>query len=363
MLICCTFSGAIVDFTKYWIDALTKDFEVYALTGFLYERNNKTSRCLDCNIRSIFNGNKKNCFNPINYIEAIRWVNQVDPDAIIFCSGAPAHNVLWNALAGYRRIAYVHDPYPHSGMRHWRLLQYKGLLRKYYNEADCLIFTSDYLRRCVVDDGTVEKSRTAVVPLGLLPNHIFDIDETITKSIDFLFYGRMEYYKGIDVLLEADQLLIDQGINTNLTIISKGDIMKTFKDVTSIPDNVKQIKEYVPDAELIKFVRSSKCVVLPYRDATATQIIQTCYYYEVPVIVSRVGALAEYAGENIGYIVEPDNSRALADAMIDVISNDQQRFDRGRRGRDYLFSKFSDSIITQQMRLVLEHVIGGASHD
>lgn len=360
MLVCCTLSGGIVDFSRFWIDALKKNFDVYALTGFVYETDDQTNPASACNIHSMLNGNKIESFDPVCFIKAVRWINKVQPDVIIFCSGAPAHNVLWDALADYRRVAYVHDPYPHSGMRNWRLLQYRGLLRRYYREADCLIFTSDYLRRRVVHDKLAEWSRTAVVPLGLLPNHIFVFSQEAEKSIDFLFYGRMEYYKGIDVLLEADEFLIGNGIDTNLTIISKGDIRKTFSSITKIPNNVRQIKDYVPDAELIDYVCASKCVVLPYRDATATQIIQTCYFYKVPVIVTRTGALAEYASEDIGYIVEPEDARALANAMKHVLYNEQERRDRGRRGREYLLSKFSDSSITEQMTSVLERVIGGA---
>jgi glycosyltransferase involved in cell wall biosynthesis len=363
MIVCCTLSGAIVDFTKFWIDALSKVFDVYALTGFVYESNGQTNLSPDNNIRSMLNGNKMRSFNPACYINSVKWINEVQPDVIIFCSGAPAHNLLWDALAGYRRVAYVHDPYPHSGMRNWRLLQYRGLLRRYYREADCLIFTSDYLRRRIVSDNLAEQSRTAVVPLGLLPNHIFDFSHEAEKSIDFLFYGRMEYYKGVDVLLEADELLLDNGIDTSLTIISKGDIKKVYSAVAKIPNNVKQIKDYVPDEELINYVRSSKCVVLPYRDATATQIIQTCYFYKVPVIVTRTGALTEYAGEDIGYIVRPEDATALADAMKHVLHNEQERVERGNKGHDYLLSKFSNKSIVERMASVLENVIGGAGHD
>ena len=80
----------------------------------------------------------------------------------------------------------------------------------------------------------------------------------------------------------------------------------------------------------------------------------------VPVIVTRTGALAEYAGEDIGYIVESEDARALANAMKHVLYNEQERRDRGRRGREYLLSKFSDSSITEQMTSVLERVIGSA---
>ena len=70
---------------------------------------------------------------------------------------------------------------------------------------------------------------------------------------------------------------------------------------------------YIPNEEVPALFRSADLVVLPYREATQSGVVPVAYQFEVPVVATDVGGLAEVVrpGET-GYLVPPEDPEALA---------------------------------------------------
>ena len=84
-----------------------------------------------------------------------------------------------------------------------------------------------------------------------------------------------------------------------------------------IENCVKVYDGYIPDKEVEKFFAASDLVVLPYESATQSGIAQIAYGFEKPIIATNVGGLSEVVIHGkTGYIVEPKNSRQLAEYVI-----------------------------------------------
>ena len=106
-----------------------------------------------------------------------------------------------------------------------------------------------------------------------------------TKKV-LLFFGLIRKYKGLDILINAMEK-----INTEL-------------DDYTLLDN-----------EVGKYFSASDVVVLPYKTASQSGIVQIAYHFDTPVIVSNVGGLPEIVDEGkTGYCVEP-SSNAFAKAI------------------------------------------------
>jgi glycosyltransferase involved in cell wall biosynthesis len=84
-----------------------------------------------------------------------------------------------------------------------------------------------------------------------------------------------------------------------------------------LKNNVTLKTDYLPNNEVGKYFSASDVVVLPYRSATQSGIIQIAYNFDKPVIATNVGGLAEVVknGET-GFIVEPNNPKKIAEAVI-----------------------------------------------
>ena len=127
---------------------------------------------------------------------------------------------------------------------------------------------------------------------------------------DILFFGRLEPYKGLDVLLEAVRILRLRGRPVTVTIAGPGKLALPAVEGVTVENR------FVTDRELAELVAASRIVVMPYRDATGSQVPQTAFVYGTPVVATSVGCLPEYVEHGVtGLLVPPDNAEALAGAQ------------------------------------------------
>ena len=143
-----------------------------------------------------------------------------------------------------------------------------------------------------------------------------------SDNINFLFFGRIEYYKGIDLLLEAFSTIEKKYADcVSLLIAGKGDF-SPYRESFSKLRNVKLLNYMIPDDEVISLFRGQHVVtVLPYRDATQSGVINLAAQSASLIIATNVGGLPEQLDEGkAGILVEP-TVQGLATAMEDVIEH------------------------------------------
>ncbi len=143
-----------------------------------------------------------------------------------------------------------------------------------------------------------------------------------------LFFGYIRRYKGLDILLEAMHYLQD---DPQLLLLVVGEfyddeeyyLKKAAK--LGIGTSVQFISGYLPNEQVAPYFCAADCVVLPYRSATQSGIVQIAYNFNKPVIATNVGGLSEIVRNNVtGFIVEPENPLELAKAIRLFYSGDYE---------------------------------------
>ena len=199
-----------------------------------------------------------------------------------------------------------------------------------------------------------DEKKIAVNYLGLLDNLVC-AKRKATLDIDVLFFGRIEYYKGLDILVEAGK----QMKNVKFVIAGKGNMTQIF-GMDCLPSNFEHLNRYIPDEKLAGLIRHSKIIVLPYRDATGTQVIQSVFFYEKPVIVTNVGCFPEYVEDGVDGIVVPAlDVVALQQALEKLLENTELRNTMGRNGFKKLSVKFSNDRITKEYISIFKSIFNG----
>jgi glycosyltransferase involved in cell wall biosynthesis len=129
-----------------------------------------------------------------------------------------------------------------------------------------------------------------------------------------LFFGRLEAYKGVDVLLEAFAQVRQQLPGWKLVIAGSGEL-----PAGTIPrdhSRIEWVRKFLTDEELAVLLQRCRVVVLPYREATQSGVIAAAYAFGRPVIASDVGGLSEMVMDGkTGLLVPPDDAAALAGAI------------------------------------------------
>jgi glycosyltransferase involved in cell wall biosynthesis len=132
--------------------------------------------------------------------------------------------------------------------------------------------------------------------------------------LGLLFFGIVRPYKGLDVLLRA---LARGPARLTLTVAGEfwGDTGETEKLMAElgIADRVKLRPGYVPASEIPALFAAADALVLPYREATASQNALLAFAHGVPVITTTAGALADVVRDGVdGLTCAPGDVADLA---------------------------------------------------
>lgn len=140
-----------------------------------------------------------------------------------------------------------------------------------------------------------------------------------------LFFGYVRKYKGLDILLKAFPKILEKFPNTFLLIVGEfydnpANYFKLIEEL-NITERVKLINQFVPNEDVAKYYLSSDVVVLPYRSATQSGILNVAYGFNKPVIVTNVGGLAEFVIEGkTGFVIKPDSEDEIVKGYEEYLS-------------------------------------------
>ena len=135
-----------------------------------------------------------------------------------------------------------------------------------------------------------------------------------------LFFGMIRPYKGLQDLLDALPAVLSQ---IDLTLLMVGEVWGDAKSYhrkikqLGLESQVRVIDRYISNDDVAMYFAAADLVVLPYRYATGSGVLQLALGLGVPVVASRTGSFAEEIqdGEN-GFLVEPGNESELANAIV-----------------------------------------------
>ena len=154
----------------------------------------------------------------------------------------------------------------------------------------------------------------------------FGFDES---SKLLLFFGYVRKYKGLDLLIDALADLIKK--DSSYKLLAAGEFYddeKFYVDkITALKLDayVKLLNDFIPNEEVSKYFEPSDLVVLPYRSATQSGILNLAYGFLKPVLVTNVGGLAEFVDNGkTGYVIKPDSQEDLVNGIINFFAQKEK---------------------------------------
>ena len=154
---------------------------------------------------------------------------------------------------------------------------------------------------------------------GLPPREVPATDAPV-----ILWFGTVRHYKGVDTLIEAFRR-ID---GAELWIVGKPEIpMAPLHELArGVPGRVRFVERFVPDPELASYLRRADLVALPYRNIDQSGVLFSALALGKPIVMSAVGGFREVAEDhNAARLVPPDDPRALAEELSELLADDARR--------------------------------------
>jgi glycosyltransferase involved in cell wall biosynthesis len=228
---------------------------------------------------------------------------------------------------------------------HSRSLQYEAALERYVIRCSDAVVTHTGQHRdavCALEGYSAQ--RFALVAHGIPdPGALPPVLQT---GIEFLYVGRFEPRKGIDVLLAAIPLVAAAVPQSKFTLVGDhGDGKEwdafTIKHPELINSRVHALGRVSADA-LTQHYRRCTVFVAPSRYESFGLIYAEAMSHAKPVIGCAVGGVPEVVTDGVtGLLIEPDDIDKLAACMIRLATDGPLRQRMGQAARNDFLNRFS----------------------
>ncbi len=229
-----------------------------------------------------------------------------------------------HAIRAIRRdrpvILTVHDAVPYNG-KPVSSAQVAGL-HTVISEADRLIVHTDRAAETLTAGG-VNRQHIAVIPHGLLPIKTVKRSTATDDRWHIVQFGKIQHYKGADVLIEALGTL-DPSVRSRLQVTIAGE---AHIDVAALIDRsaalglnetLTIIPQRLREADMAQLLGSADTFIFPYRAIEASGVLALIAGQQKWIVASHLGLFADLIGrdETAGALVPPDDPSALAVAIV-----------------------------------------------
>jgi glycosyltransferase involved in cell wall biosynthesis len=224
--------------------------------------------------------------------------------------------------ASSRLVLTLHNTSSFHGSWFAQLHQKAGLARvlRYF---DAIIVHTEFGRAAVLKQGWAAPEKVHVVPHAVLDYYraYSTPQASQDQEMRVLFFGNIEPYKGLNVLLAAFAQLPEQlRRRTRLVIAGRPgcDVseLSRLSRALGIEDRVQWDLRFIPERELTHLFHSATVVALPYLEIDQSGVLLTAIGFGKPIVATRIGGIPETIQDGIhGVLVEPGNASELAGGL------------------------------------------------
>ena len=279
---------------------------------------------------------KINSVNPLNWIQVGRAIQKLAPDAVICRFWLPFMGPCFGTILRFAKrnantkiIGFVDNIIPHE------------------KRPGDYIFAKYFVGACdsflVMSKSVQEQLRTFTSDKAItfVEHPVYDnYGEPVTQqeslqhlelSDDYqylLFFGFIRDYKGLDLLLDA---MADERVRKlKIKLIVAGeyysDREKYNKQITKlgIADQLVMRTDFISNEDVKFYFCAADLITQPYKTATQSGVSRLAYFFEKPMLVTKVGGLPEVvAHDKAGYVVDV-NATAIADAIVNYFEKNRK---------------------------------------
>ena len=269
--------------------------------------------------------------NPVSYFTTARKVKSLNPDLIItkywMSFFAPSLGfVLGKQSKKTMRIAILDNVIPHekrffdNAFNRYFLKKNDGFIAMSEKVQKDLLHYLPQAKCMLIPHPIYNQFGEKLSKLEALSN--LGISVHLDKKI-LLFFGIIRDYKGLDLLLKSLKQLDD-----SYFLIVAGEVYGSFDKYDEIikefglENKIALYNQYIDDSEVKNYFSAADVCILPYKSATQSGITNISYHFELPIIATNVGGLAEtIVHGKTGVIVDEVSEKALAVAIRSYFQN------------------------------------------
>ena len=321
-------------FVAHLNEKLLERFEVFILNyallypSFLFPGTSQFDKS-NVALKSATSERIVNSISPFSWLKTAKRIKEINPDLVVFDWWHPFFSFCHFTISFLlgkkfkKKILFITENFiSHEGHLVDRVLTKLGL-----KNASSFLSLSEKVEKELAEISNERKIYRSELPVydcydisvGENDSKKNDLGFAVTDFV-LLFFGYIRKYKGLDILLKAMPKILKEIPNANLLVVGESyEDFSFYEKIVSeleLSEHVKMENRFVANEEVGRYYLASDLVVLPYRTATQSGILNVAYGFNKPVLVTDVGGLAEFVDDKkTGIIVKPDSPQTLAEGV------------------------------------------------
>ncbi len=267
------------------------------------------------------------------------------------------------------------EPYSRLNSNEKFMVSFNWFLRffeeKMIEHSNKIIAVSDFTRRELLKYYNVKEEKIHVIHNGvdinkfLPPTNKKEVKQELgfkTTDVNILSVGRLYARKGLFTLIESMSLVSKKFSNAKLIIAGKGqsnEMKKLVNYAKKLGVREKIIfTGYFPDTKLPKLYQAADIFAFSTFYENLPFAVLEALSSQLPVVTTKVGGIPEMIddGRN-GFLVQPANSKDLADKILFFIENPNEASEMAYLARRTIEDKFDWRLIVKKVLKVYNEAL------
>jgi glycosyltransferase involved in cell wall biosynthesis len=188
-------------------------------------------------------------------------------------------------------------------------------------ELFCL---SNNVKQQILQKSYYKNKQVSVFPIGPFfqcnPENYHS--KVYNNTYNFLFFGRISKYKGLDLLIESWVYIKNEIPNARLFIYGSGELNDAMISKISLDQTILLENRWIDENEIINIFKKSNICLLPYIEASQSGVISISISQGVPVVVTpELGLIEQVKQFGCGVISSSFEPKDFAASCIRLATN------------------------------------------
>lgn len=175
--------------------------------------------------------------------------------------------------------------------------------------------------------------------------------DEVDNEINVTAVGRLSPEKGFDILVEAINILVEEGVNVKCDIIGNGPEKMKLASMINERSLNNCIQLLGPRTDVRMILPKYDCLIVPSRTESFGIVVLEAYEAGIPVVASNIPGLTEIVKDGkSGLLFEPGNPKLLAQRIMMLINNPELADSFVRYGKELVKSYLPNNSLLKRFQ-------------
>ena len=199
-------------------------------------------------------------------------------------------------------------------------------------------------------------------PIQIIPNCIQDEEQRITelKTNQFVYLGRLVFYKNVEIIIQALNIVIKEFPDAKLVIAGDGPHKELLQNLVRKLDlkNSVIFTGYVTLEEKKKLLSESNALLFPSTIEGFGLVMLESWQQKRPVLTSDIPPMSDIIQhEKTGLIIDPHDEKKWAKSIIQLIKEPNFSNEMGNAGNYELKTKYNQKLFYERILKMYNDVL------